>query len=715
MLCLSDAFAGDQRIGLVLSGGGARGAAHIGVLKVLEEMRVPVHAIAGTSMGSLVGGTYASGVSPGEMEKRIVAIDWNDLFNDDPPRQEWPVRRKQGAARPTWDFTIGRRDGEFRLPKGAISGQKVQLFFADLVRNAEGVTRFDDLPIPFRAVATNLEDGRVKVFDRGPMPAVLRASMSVPGLFSPMELNGGIYVDGGLVRNLPVDIVRTMGVDAVIAVNLGSTYLAREELTTIVGVAGQMIAILTEQNVERSLRELDATRDLLIAPTLDDITAADFARAPEAIAAGEAAARAAAPQLSRFSVSEAEYDAWRTVYNARIPAATRRIDQVQVNGLEFVNPGLFDGFVQRQEDKQLDRRLVESELQTIYGRGDFEQLRYRVERGPERNLLIVDALEKSWGPGYLSFGLGLASDMEGDNRFGIRAKYHEAWVNRLGGEWSGEVTVGNEPSLYTEFYQPLRLDRAGFVAGYLDLNRAPLNIYLEDDRIARYDVSTYRIGADLGTTFGTSSELRLGAILARTHYQLDTGDPWFPDGSLWESGIRGSFLYDTLDSGYLPRNGMRLAIGYDWPNEALGADVEFHRLDVSWLTAFNRGENTLALSLRGGTAFGDEMPYHRQFALGGFLKLSGYANEQFRGNRLAQAGLIYYRRLTSLPPPLGRGLYLGGSLEYGRLWDDPINDEKNRYGSSLFFGADSWLGPLYLGVGLSGEGDSTFYVVLGQP
>ena len=715
MLCLKGAFAEGQRIGLVLSGGGARGTAHIGVLKVLEEMRVPVHAIAGTSMGSLVGGAYASGLSPGEMEQQIVAMDWNDLFNDDPPRRDWPVRRKQDEARPTWDFTIGRRDGEFRLPKGAVSGQKVQLFFAELVKNGEGVARFDDLPIPFRAVATNLENGRIKVFDGGFMPAALRASMSVPGLFAPMELDDGLYVDGGLVCNLPVDVVRAMGVDVVIAVNIGSSYLAREELGTIVGVAGQMIAILTEQNVEKSLRALDATKDLLIAPELGDISAADFNRAEEAIAAGEAAARAAARQLARFSVSEAEYEAWQTARAARIPAPTGRIDEVRVAGLDNVNPTLFDGFVQRQEENSFDRKLVETELQSFYGRGDFEQLRYRVERTPQRNLLIVDALEKSWGPGYLSFGLGLASDMEGDNRFGIRAKYRETWVNRLGGEWTGEVTLGNEPSLFTEFYQPLRLDRAGFTAAYLDINRAPLNVYIEDDRVARYDVSTYRIGADLGTTFGTTSELRLGAVLAGSRYRVDTGDTWLPEGSIRESGLRGSFLYDTLDSGYLPRSGMRLAVGYDWSTEALGADVEFHRLEVNWLKAFNQGENTLALSLRGGTSFGDEMPYHRQFALGGFLKLSGYANEQFRGESLAQGGLIYYRRLTSLPPPLGRGLYLGGSLEYGRLWDDPLSEEKDRYGSSLFFGADSWLGPMYLGVGLSGEGDATVYVLLGRP
>ena len=173
--------AGHPRIGLVLSGGGARGAAHVGVLKVLEELRIPISAIAGTSMGALVGGTYASGLSPEEMERRLTTADWDVLFVDEPPREDWPIRRKDQGMRPTWDFSLGVNAKGVQLPKGALAGQKVELFFADLVKGADGVRNFDDLPIPFRAVATDLEDGGMKVFDSGPLPEVMRASMSVPG------------------------------------------------------------------------------------------------------------------------------------------------------------------------------------------------------------------------------------------------------------------------------------------------------------------------------------------------------------------------------------------------------------------------------------------------------------------------------------------------------------------------------------------------------
>ncbi len=710
------------RIGLVLSGGGARGAAHIGVLRVLEEMRIPIHALVGTSMGSLVGGGYAGGLDVEEMARRVSALDWNELLNDDPPRPDWPIRRKENIDHPTWDFSIGRRDGEFRLPKGALAGQKVQLFFADLAQQAEGVSSFDQLPIPFRAVATNLENGRMKVFDSGSLPEAMRASMSVPGLFAPLERADGIYVDGGLVRNLPVDVVRAMGVDVVIAVNLGSSYLKREELGSVLGVAGQMIAILTEQNVERSVKELDPERDLLIVPQLGDIGSGDFPRAAEAIAIGEQAARAVASELARFSVSEAEYTAWRRACMARVPAPTGKVQEVRVSGLEYVNPDLFDGLKAGQVEHGFDRRRLEEDLESLYAGGDFERISYRVERDAAGNHLIVDAIDKAWGPGYLSFGLGFSSDNQGDNRFGLRGTYRQTWMDRLGAEWLTTLTVGNAPNLYSEFYQPFSLERTGFVAPYVELGTEPLSAYVDGNRVARYDISRNRLGVDLGTAFGTDAELRGGLYYGATGFELDTGDASLPEGTNTDAGARARFVYDTLDSGYAPRHGFRLVADYRHPLEALGGERLYRRLSLQAQAARSWGDDTLVGMLQAGTGFGDDMPYYEQFTLGGFLKLSGYANEQFRGNQLAQASLVYYRRLTSLTPPLGRGIYVGGSLEYGRLWDvarlrdgSLTSPEKDRFGGSVFVAADSWLGPLYLGWGLAAEGDHTLYFQIGRP
>ena len=455
--------ASHPRIGLVLSGGGARGAAHVGVLKVLEELRIPIAVIAGTSMGALVGGTYASGVSPTEMEHRLTTVNWDDLFVDDSPRTDWPIRRREQSFQPIFDFSIGVRDGKLKLPSGALAGQKVELFFSDLVKDADGIRRFDDLPIPFRAVATDLEDGGMKVFDSGPLPEVMRASMSVPGLFAPVVIDDHIYVDGGLVRNLPIDVARTMGVDLVIAINLGSGYLPRDQLGSVVGVVGQMVAILTEQNVQRSLKELRPGKDVLISPDLGNFSSGDFNNAAKAIRIGEAAGRQAAPRLRHLSVSPEEYAAWKA---SRPPAIPDRapIGQVQIAGLDTVNPGLFTPLIEHQEGQPLDRRRLNRDIRRVYGTGDFKNINYNLDLTDHQNNLNLNAIEKPWGPGYLTFGLGVATDFEGDNRFGLRGTYRRTWVNELGAEWYTTAQVGNVSDLYTEFLPAL-------LAGALDLHR----------------------------------------------------------------------------------------------------------------------------------------------------------------------------------------------------------------------------------------------------
>jgi len=715
-LAATTAAAARPQIGLVLAGGGAKGSAHIGVLKVLEELRIPIDAIAGTSMGALVGAGYASGMTAAEMESAITSVDWNQLMDDDPQRAEWPMRRKEESLRPTFGFAIGRRDGKLRLPKGAISGQEILLYLSDLTSGAEGIENFDQLPIPFRAVATDLETGQMVVIDQGPLPFAMRASMAVPGVFAPLETDSRIYVDGGLVRNLPVDIARAMGVDTLIVVKLDSDPPTREQLSSVLGSTAQMIGFLFAQNEERSLTEIDAGRDVLVRPQLGDIGPGDFDRGPEAIATGVAAARRVADQLARLEVSEAEYAAWRASVGRR-RQTVEYIDAVRVVGLERVSPALFEPVVERHAGRPLDRAELERDLNHLFGRGDFERVNYRIEREGGRNLLIVDAVEKGWGPGYLSFGLGLSNDFRGDSRFGLRATYRQTWINALGGEWLSEVNLGNEPRLFSEFFQPIDPARTAFVAPYIDLGKVPLGVFRGNERVARFDITRYRIGVDLGTTFGPFAELRLGLLAGLVEAKIDTGSPLVPEVQNNETGLRGRLLYDTRDSGAIARSGSFVKLDLFAPREALGADRDYLRTEIDASKALSSGPNTLALNLRGGTAFGDDMPYYDQFPLGGFLNLSGYANEQFRSNEYAFGSLVYQHRFATLQPPLGKGLYLGGSLEVGRQWDviETINRSETRYGGSLFFGADTWFGPFYLGLGLSGDGDTTGYVLLGRP
>jgi NTE family protein len=522
-------------------------------------------------------------------------------------------------------------------------------------------------------------------------------------------------------------VARDLGAEVIIAVNLGSGHLPRDRLGNILGVFEQMIAILTEQNVQASLSQIDPRRDLLIVPELGDIGSGDFTRAAEAIAIGEAAARRAAPQLARFSVSEAEYRAWQREHRGA-GQASERIGEVKVVGLQgaYVNPKVFDGLVDAHQVQPLDRERLVEDIQRIYGDGDFERISYHFKPTLDgHDGLIVDAVEKAWGPGYLSFGLGLSNDFRGDNRFGLRATYDRRWVNRLGAEWNTELTIGNAPSLYTELYQPLSLDRTAFVAPYLGMNLNPESVFFKDQRVARYDVTRSRLGADLGTTL-RGVELRAGPFVGQTGIALDTGDPELPEGDFRDSGLRGRILYDTLDSGGSPRFGTRVALNLLNPLEALGADLQYSRLSLDLDTARSWGPNTLALRLRAGSTFGKELPYYDQFSLGGFLNLSGYANDQLRGNDKLFGSLAYARKIASLTPPIGRGIYLGASLEAGWLSDGIITDpvtgtkvllspEETHVGGSLFLGSDTWIGPAYLAVGLSGTGENTIYMLIGRP
>lgn len=704
------------RIGLVLSGGGARGAAHVGVLKVLEELRIPIGAIAGTSMGALVGGTYASGMTATQMQERLTSAAWDDLFLDDPPRGKWPIRRKQQDMQSGFGLNVGLHRGRLKLPSGALAGQKVEIFFADLVRGTEAVPGFDGLPIPFRAVATDLEDGAMKVFDSGPLPEVMRASMSVPGVFAPVEIGKHIYVDGGLVRNLPVDVARAMGVDLIIAVNLGSSYLPRDRLQSAVGVMAQMVAILTQQNVQRSLAELRPGRDILIAPDLGDIGSSDFARAADAIRAGERAARAAAPALAHLSLSPADYAAWRAgrsrPHSDRAPIAA-----VEVRGLDRVNPDLFAPLAAHQVGRPLDRRQLETDIQAIYGRGDFRNINYDLDPVGDKNRLLVYGREKPWGSGYFTVGLGLSSDLKGDDRFGVRGTYRRPWVDRLGAEWLTTAQIGNVMGLYTEFYQPLKLDRSAFVVPSLGLGESPLNVFHLGTRVARYNLTRSAVALDLGTTFlGGNAELRVGAVLGSVTAKRDTGYQELPEKATNESGLRAVFRYDSLDSADLPRRGNRIVLDLRSPQPAMGADLSYNRAWGQWVSAYSRGANTLVGRVELGSSFETSMPYWDQFALGGFQRLSGYANEELRGNQVAFGSLAYYRRLR-LTLPLTRGVYLGGSLEVADLEDtDPwLTEPGTRFGSSLFLGIDTLIGPAYLGLGLAGDGNATGYIVIGWP
>ena len=441
------------RICLVLSGGGARGAAHVGVIKALEQMRVPVHCVAGTSMGAIVGAAYASGMSVAEMEAAIAAITFERLFTDEPPRALASMPRKADDYRSLAGPEFGLSASGLTAPKGVISGVALEAELRHLVKR-QSPLHFDRLPIPFRAVATNLGDGTMYVFDRGHLPTAMRASMAVPALVAPLELNGKLLVDGGLSRNLPVDVARAMGADLVIAVNLGTPLLRPDEIQGIVGVSTQMINILSEQNVRLSLAELGPA-DVLIVPQLDGFSAGDFDNLPKAVPAGEAAVQRVAAHLAPHALPAAEYAALRAAQTAVAGAPQGTVDAIEVAGNQRVSAEVIRQSMSTQVGDALDPQQVDLDMRRIYGRGDVESVRPELRVVDGRQTLVVNVNEKSWGPTYARFGLALEGALGQQATFNLYANTRTTWVNRFGAEWRNDVALGYTNQLSTSLYQPL--------------------------------------------------------------------------------------------------------------------------------------------------------------------------------------------------------------------------------------------------------------------
>jgi len=704
------------KICLVLSGGGARGAAHVGVIKVLEELRVPIDCIAGTSMGSLVGGAYATGMSVPEMEKVVAGISVELLFKERPPRQELAMRRKADDARNYIGPEIGTATGKSYLGKGVVTGVQLETVLRELSR-VQGYHRFDDLPIPLRAVATDLVTGKAVVFDEGELANVMRASMSVPGAVAPAEYRGMILVDGMLTSNLPVDAARAMGADIVIAVNVGTPLLKREDLTSVVGIAGQMLSILTEQNVQASLASLKTT-DILISPELGDFSTGDFDNLSKITPLGETATRKMAERLAQLALPPEEYAALRKAQQFALPPDLRPVDEIRFANLSRVNPEAVQEVMRTKVGQPLSQREIDADMRRVYGTGDFEHVSYRVVEEAGKRVMVVEAVEKAWGPNYLRLGIGLTSDFSGETYFNVVASHRMTWLNSLGAELRTDLQLGFNNGIRLEFYQPLTVTGRVFIAPRIDLAQDRLNLYSGSDRIAVYNIDTRLAALDVGVQFDQYGEFRLGVEGGRVIPRLDTGpgiiDP--SDAKFAAAGFRSRLAFDRLDSINFPRDGWLAHIDLYNSSTALGAEVDYTKWSASGSGVISFGENTVRFNVAGGGKIGSSrLPGYDQFQWGGFLRQSGYATGQLVGAEMQFGQLMVYRRIVR--SGLFDGAYGGLSLEYGHYGDPlvPGNTSNSLRSAALFVGADSFLGPAYFGYGRAADGAQAVYFFLGRP
>ncbi len=709
----SPAAAGSSRpkIGLALSGGGVRGFAHVGVLEVLEEMRVPIDYIAGTSMGAIIGGLYASGLSPEQIRAVVLGLDWNDLFNDRPPRRDLWFRRKEDDTSDLVKLEMGLKNGRLLLPRGLVAGQKIGYALETLTLNAANVREFNRLPIPFRAVATDLVTGEMVVLERGNLGDAMRASMSVPGAVAPSEIDGRLLVDGGLVRNLPVDVARAMGADVVIAVDASTPLLSREALRSLSDVTLQVTGMLTHQNVEEQIKKADVA----IVPDLGMTSVTDYAKSADILELGKAAARAQRDALVSYALPEPESK--ERLARLRAPlTGLPHVDAVTVEGAARVDRRIIKRRVKTRAGGPLDLDVLKGDLARIYELGDFERVDYELAEGGGRTRLVIRAREKSWGPNFVRFGVNLRNDFQGDTDFNVVSRLTMTRLDPLGAEWRSDVQFGETRRISSEFYQPLDFSGVLFVAPSLDYVNSTVGVFDGENKIAEYETREISGSFALGAQLGRYGETRIGVLRGRVRARPSVGSPDLPLLAVPTAAYAARVLIDRLDDPNFPSQGRRALLDVYLARRDLGSDVSYDRVLGSIVQIYSRGRHHVFLGLDGGTDLGTDLPFYDEFPVGGLFSLSGFKEGQLRGQVFGVARSGYYRRSGRLSGVFGRGIYLGGWLEAGNAWassrDVGVNDL--RYAATLVLGVDTYFGPLFLGYGHADGGHDAFYLSMGR-
>jgi NTE family protein len=708
---------GRARIGLVLSGGGARGAAHVGVIRALEQLHVPIDAVAGTSMGAVVGGLYAAGLSGAEIEEVFRRLEWQDLFRDRAPRRDLVYRRKQDDRGILAPGALGVRSGEgVVLPMGLVQGQKITQALRAATLRVGTIEDFDRLPTPFRALATDLETGEAVVLRSGDLATVLRASMSAPGVLAPVEIGGRLLVDGGLVDNVPVRLAREMNVDVLIVVDVSFPLATRSELQSPFDVTNQMIAIMVRRGTTSSRAMLRA-QDVLIEPNLGGMTSLEFDKVPMVMATGESTTLAERRKLETLSL---DADDWQRYVTARaLPQPSMTPAFVRAGERSVEDAARIDAVFGDLAEKPLNPSKLQHRANREYGLDRYEAVDYRLVQDGEAQGVELDLRRKSWGPNFLRLGLSVESDYDGGSRANAAAQLLVTDINAYDADWLIQAQIGEEPGFFTEFFQPLSLRSDFFIAP--GVRQELMTLQVVDDRqhqVARYRVRETTAALALGAELSNWGEVRAGVRRGDGSTHVLVGDPSLPASDFDIGGAYLEFGYDRLDSAAFPRGGQAFRTRWLADREGLGSSINADIVEASWQLARSRDRYSVVLSLEAGSALDDRVNSPQDlFTLGGFLELSGLPRDALTGTQYGLARAVVYQRVSRG----GTGLfeypaYLGFSIEAGNVWQtrDDVDADDLEMAGSVFFGADSPFGPIYLAAGLGEGGEQAFYLLLGK-
>jgi NTE family protein len=703
------------RVGLVLAGGGAKGGAHVGVLQVLEEMHVPVDCIAGTSMGALVGGGYASGIPAPQMKAFLEGINWRHVIGGLGRRSLEPIEQKRQGVTYTNNLQMGIKKSRIVLAPGLIDTSAIEDLLRGFVGKARAQTDFDRLPIPYRAVATDMVTGRMVVLDHGDLATAMRASMAIPGAFAPVTTENQILADGGLVRNVPVDVARKMCADIVIVVNLVSPPAKPEELQSPGQLLGRTMDLMIEANERTQLQSL-TPRDVRIDVQMGDIGTADFERTPETIKLGETAARDAAPQLARYVVSPAQYVAWRNQVTSD-QGIDSRVAAVEFGKLKRVNPGYLNQLAGINPGDAVSAEQISKSAQRMSAVEDIDSVSYELKGDPQNSTLEWLPYEKSWGPDFVKVDLGAYATTSGDNRgFVLYLQHDRTWINSLGAQWRNELQFGTDQVLSTSFYQPLDVAQRFFVEPRVFWDRNWENVFYNGDDIARYQFDDRGGRIDVGMNLGNQAQVRVGYLATQRRVQLETGSPLLPQLRATDAGIAASAILDTRDTPFSPTRGMAAAFQYFDSDEKFGAERKWQRAEIGVGIAVPFYDDVMWLGAAAGSHLGSKLPADRLFALGGPASLPGYQLYELRAAAYWTVSGRYLWQLKDLFALRGQTLYAGLGVQDTRAYD--TLDSKN-FGQiqslSFFITGRTPVGPLTVGFATTTENSRSVWISFGRP
>ncbi len=569
-LALSAEGKSRPKIGLALSGGGARGGAHIGVLKALEELHIPIDYIAGTSMGAIVGGYYAAGYSPQQIEDILRATDWAGAFSDEPERSGVTMRKKELDANLLIPNRLGFNRGKLQLPLGVIEGQKLDQIFQRVLTPVRDIHNFDRLPIPFRALATDLATGAQVVLARGSLPDAIRASMSIPGIFAPVLMHDQLLVDGGMANNLPINVVRDMGADIVIAVDISSPLLTRKQLDSVLTVTEQLTNFLTRKNTEQQLATLGA-RDILLVPYLGDYSTTDFLGALDLIDEGYKAVMVSRAAFAGLSQPTGE---------APLPGPDQQlmaqkdyiVHFIDIHNKSVLNDEIIRSRLEVKIGQPLDFERLEESINHIYSIDVFQTVTYDlVENEAGETGIVINAIPRVWGPNYLQFGVEIADDFAGNADFGFAAAYTRNALNSLGGELRVDMSVGRVDLLDFDFYQPVDKKARWFVEPRVFWTRRLFNVVDQGDIEAQLELAGAGITLGAGRNFSSTDLLRLDYEYFRGNVNEIIGhNTLLSDDNIHIGELYLQYRHDSQDNLWFPTSGHILSAGLKVARQRVG-------------------------------------------------------------------------------------------------------------------------------------------------